>query len=197
MKQWLLIGTLLLAGLLAACTGGGGEEATAVPEPATAAPPLNPPPTDTPAAYPPAYPGADTAPTPDAAYPAGAEPATGSAYPVEVDLSQLTPQTPGNDNQAVAPPPGVPDTQTAVAHLVSQDLAARSGMDVSDISVVSVASVDWPDSALGCPAPGYAYMQVITPGYKIVLEASGESYEYHTDLNQNFVLCGADGQPVP
>ncbi|MCA9873167.1 MAG: hypothetical protein KC441_05915, partial [Anaerolineales bacterium] len=147
----------------------------AVPEPATAAPPLNAPPTDTPAAYPPAYPGAASA--------------TGAAYPV--DLPTPTPPTP------TPPTPGMPDAQTAVVHLVSQDLADRSGIDASEISVVSVTSVDWSDSALGCPAPGYAYMQVITPGYKIVLEASGQSYEYHTDLKQHFVLCGADGQPVP
>lgn len=199
MKQWFLVWTLVFMGLLAACTGGDGE-ATAVPETATSAPALA---TSTPTATnPAAYPGPETASptasTPDAGYPAPeTAPVTDSAYPVEVDLSELTPQAPANTTPEIAPQPGVPDPETAVAHLVSQDLAARLGLDVSDITVVEAESVEWADSALGCPAPGYAYMQVITPGYKILLEASGETYEYHTDLNQHFVLCGADGQPVP
>jgi hypothetical protein len=71
-----------------------------------------------------------------------------------------------------------------------RDLAGRAGVAASQIVVVSAAGVDWPDSALGCPQPGFAYSQIVTPGYKFVLEASGKTYEYHTDrVGQRVVYC--------
>jgi hypothetical protein len=33
------------------------------------------------------------------------------------------------------------------------------------------------------------YAQVITPGYRVVLEAGGQRYEYHTDTGRFVVLC--------
>jgi hypothetical protein len=177
MKQFTLIALILvLTGLLAACAGGG-EEATAGP--ATLLSP------ETPAAYPvvTAVPNADTA------YPALAATAViGPAYPGQSDPNRLPPQS--------APEGGNPETLAAIADLVSQDLAKRLSLEVGQITVRSSEEVQWSDSSLGCPAPGFAYMQVITPGYKITLEADGGLYEYHTDLNQGFVLCGKDGQPV-
>jgi len=112
----------------------------------------------------------------------------GPSYPGPNDPNRLPPQS--------APEGGSPETLAAITDLVSQDLAQRLALDVSQITVSSSEEVDWPDSSLGCPAPGYAYMQVITPGYKLILQANGTAYEYHTDLNQHFVLCGQDGQPV-
>ena len=54
------------------------------------------------------------------------------------------------------------------------------GIAATTITVRSVEAVDWPDASLACPQPGMMYAQVITPGYRIVLEVDGKSYEYHT-----------------
>ncbi len=59
------------------------------------------------------------------------------------------------------------------------DLAQRIGAATASISVVSAEPVEWRDASLGCPIPGVMYAQVITPGYKIVLEAGGKQYNYH------------------
>ncbi len=72
--------------------------------------------------------------------------------------------------------------------LAVADLAGRLGLPESAITVRSVESVDWPDASLGCPQPGMMYAQVITPGYRIVLEAGGKRYEYHTSQS-HVVLC--------
>jgi hypothetical protein len=40
------------------------------------------------------------------------------------------------------------------------------------------------------------YAQVITPGYLIVLEAMGQTYDYRTDENSSVVLCQDDGSDV-
>jgi hypothetical protein len=57
---------------------------------------------------------------------------------------------------------------------------------------------DWPDSSLGCPQPGMAYLQVITPGYLIVLRALGNDYMYHASYNY-VILCQAFWpiKPIP
>ncbi len=73
--------------------------------------------------------------------------------------------------------------------LAKKELAKRTGVDVSAITVTSVAPVEWNDSSLGCPDPATSYMQVITPGYQIALEADGKTYDYHTDTKDRVVLC--------
>lgn len=63
-----------------------------------------------------------------------------------------------------------------------QDLADRLATDADSIAVVSREHVQWPDASLGNPQPGMAYAQVVTPGFRLILEAAGQTYEYHTDL---------------
>lgn len=42
------------------------------------------------------------------------------------------------------------------------------------------------------------YLQVITPGYRVVLQAADQSYEYHTNQGNRAVLCekGPDAGPA-
>ena len=63
------------------------------------------------------------------------------------------------------------------------DLAARLNIDPSVITVVSVEAVDWPDGCLGIQTPGVMCTMVITPGYRVILEANGKQYEYHTNAS--------------
>ncbi|MDE3096245.1 MAG: hypothetical protein KGK07_09625 [Chloroflexota bacterium] len=50
-----------------------------------------------------------------------------------------------------------------------------------DARVVAVTALDWPDTCLGVRMPGRACAQVVTPGYRIIVEAGGKRIEYHTD----------------
>ncbi len=63
------------------------------------------------------------------------------------------------------------------------DLAKILGIDTSKITILSQEEVDWPDSCLGVAVKGVMCAQVITPGYKIILQAQGQTYEYHTNLS--------------
>ena len=85
------------------------------------------------------------------------------------------------------------DAQAQVAR-ATEDLSRRLGVPQSDVRVVSVEGREWSDASLGCPEPGVAYIQVITPGYLIILEAGGKRYEYHT-AKSRAVLCEG-GKPV-
>jgi hypothetical protein len=70
-----------------------------------------------------------------------------------------------------------------------QALAKDIGVPESAIKLVGLEAVDWSDSSLGCPKPGENYLQVITPGYRVTLEAQGKTYEYHTDKTTRAVRC--------
>jgi hypothetical protein len=80
-----------------------------------------------------------------------------------------------------------PDDDKMVA-VAKADLAQRLGVADEDIVVKSVEEKEWPDTSLGCPQEGMRYLQVITPGLRIVLTVAGQDYEYHTDLIRA-VLC--------
>ena len=69
-----------------------------------------------------------------------------------------------------------------------EDLASRLGLKVGKVAIVKAEPREWPDTSLGCPREGMFYAQVITPGYRAVLEAGGRLYEYHTD-QERAVYC--------
>ncbi len=85
--------------------------------------------------------------------------------------------------------PPVPPGAERIVAAVRADAARRSGQDPASVRLVSIETVEWPDTSLGCPEPGKFYAQVITPGYRIVVRAAGTDYDYHTDRAGNFVLC--------
>ena len=72
---------------------------------------------------------------------------------------------------------------------VKTDLSERLSVSVDQINVGEVTEVEWSDSSLGCPQPGMSYLQVITPGYRLLLEAGGAQYEYHSSRDTYFVYC--------
>lgn len=79
-------------------------------------------------------------------------------------------------------------TMPGPVKVAQEDLASRLGLDPGKIAVVRTEVREWPDTSLGCPREGMFYAQVITPGYRVVLEAGGRLYEYHTD-QERAVYC--------
>jgi hypothetical protein len=69
-------------------------------------------------------------------------------------------------------------------------IAADLGVPSESVQVITMEARDWPDSSLGCPQPDMLYAQVITPGYLVLVEVSGERMEYHTDKLGTVVRCG-------
>jgi hypothetical protein len=98
---------------------------------------------------------------------------------------------PGPEAAEVTPPPEAEQ----VVGLAREDLAETLGLSPEEIRLVSVEAVEWSDASLGCPQPGMMYAQVITPGFRVTLEAGGETYEYHTDTGDHVVLCENGASP--
>jgi hypothetical protein len=107
-----------------------------------------------------------------------------SVETTRVKEATMTP-LPTTEPAEVEPPPEA----ERVVQLAREDLAQRLGLAPDAMRLVSVEAVDWSDASLGCPQPGMMYAQVITPGFRVVLEANGEEYDYHTDRDHSVVLC--------
>ena len=65
-----------------------------------------------------------------------------------------------------------------------RDLAKRLKVDAADVKERSVEDADFPDMALGAAESGEMSGQMITRGWRIKLEAQGQTYEYRADKNQ-------------
>jgi hypothetical protein len=72
---------------------------------------------------------------------------------------------------------------------IKEDLAKRLSIPSTEIRLVEATQVTWPDASLGCPKMGVMYVQVVTPGFQIVLETGGKKYNYHTDTKDRVLLC--------
>lgn len=86
-----------------------------------------------------------------------------------------------------------PDVSSAAqpAYEKAIELAVTaSGADRDALSLTQWESATWRDASLGCPKEGQMYAQVITPGYRFVFEAGGETYEIHTnETGSSAVVC--------
>lgn len=94
-----------------------------------------------------------------------------------------TPTKPVPPESPLPTPPANPAAAAALAHLVTE-----MGLSPQDVTILSIEEMQWRDGSLGCPKPGMMYIQVIIPGYRIVLEANGEIYDVHTDQTGNTVV---------
>ncbi len=68
-------------------------------------------------------------------------------------------------------------------NLARSDYALLADAEVSDVELISLATMDWPDTCLGLGEPGEVCEQAVTPGYQITLTISGSSGAavYRTD----------------
>ena len=91
------------------------------------------------------------------------------------------------DNGLSLPPGDDIDPEAAIVQGAVTDLAERLDVDVDEVEVLAARAVTWPDSSLGCPEPGMQYLQRMTDGALVVLEADGRRYQYHG--GSPLVLC--------
>lgn len=71
-----------------------------------------------------------------------------------------------------------------VVEIAKNDLAGRLNISAENIRLVEQERANWSDASLGYPEEGMFYAQVITPGFRIILEAEGRLYEYHSDYER-------------
>ena len=113
----------------------------------------------------------------------GASP-TGTPAPVTSPTSQPS-------SQPTQPPlPATPTAQPLPQVIVNvkEFLAKELGIQAEEISVVSFTAVEWPDSCLGIQTPGIMCAMIVTPGYKVFLQAGDKRYELHSNQTGQVVM---------
>lgn len=80
----------------------------------------------------------------------------------------------------------VPDELLAA---ILSDLAASIDVEGPDIEVLDSEAVVWSDGSLGCPQPGEVYPQSPVSGYRVLLRARGQRYDYRASASGYFKLC--------
>ncbi|TAK33838.1 MAG: hypothetical protein EPO21_11445 [Chloroflexota bacterium] len=113
----------------------------------------------------------------------------GKSKPAASPSPQSTPPSSPIAGTPAQPTDSPSQGETQVANVASKQLAADRGIPIDQIQVVKVEQVEWSDTSLGCPKPGFFYAQVVTPGYRVILSAQGTTYEYHTAGTERAVLC--------
>jgi len=73
--------------------------------------------------------------------------------------------------------------------LVKADAARRTGIEPEQVAIVAATAVTWPDGAIGCRRPGELAIQVLTPGYRVDVDAAGKHFVYHTDTHAQIRVC--------
>jgi hypothetical protein len=85
-----------------------------------------------------------------------------------------------------------PDPLDGMIGTAREAAAQLVGVPAEQVTVASLEAVEWSDGSLGCPEAGMAYIQVIVPGYRLVLDAAGAVLEYHTDTRGSVTYCAVE-----
>ena len=125
----------------------------------------------------------------------GVTPSAVPALPTEMAATPVPTSIPtqGVETQMPMSPatsmPGMPADLNGLVDAARKELATRLSIAASEITTVKAESVVWADSSLGCPEPGMAYSQMLSPGYLVVLSNGGKMYEYHAGGDRVPVFC--------
>jgi hypothetical protein len=111
-------------------------------------------------------------------------------FPEAIDPALTLEQSEVNSRERTDVPPAAatPEISGETAPLIAA-IAADLGVPPETVQVVTIEPRVWPDSSLGCPQPDMLYAQVVTPGYQVSVEVSGERIEYHTDDRGTVIRC--------
>jgi hypothetical protein len=114
-------------------------------------------------------------------------PSPNSTQPVEVPpLSTPQPDSPAQGDSMLNPTD--PDIQKLI-EIATEDLSKRFSIPADQVRFKEVMEVVWQDSSLGCPNTDSSYIQVLTPGYLIRMQAGDRTFEYHTDKKGAVAYC--------
>ena len=115
-------------------------------------------------------------------------PAESAATEVVSYPSEPPPSYPGESPTSVS----VESTPAQLAAVTS--LSETLSVAANQITLVSTEAVTWPDGCLGIVRVGVLCTQGEVPGFKIILEANGQKYEFHTNQDGSIVLLAEGGQ---
>lgn len=76
------------------------------------------------------------------------------------------------------------------------DLKSRLGEELNTVRALRAEEVIWRNSGLGCPEPDGLYLQVLTPGIKLLLSYQGREFDYRI-TGFHGLLCTQEETEAP
>ncbi len=105
--------------------------------------------------------------------------AAGALFTYRTDLD-------GANLRMVLPPAADAQAPVEVARAVLAGQLGLSGPRL--VAVIQALPVFWLNACLGTSSPGLACAEVITPGFRIVLEAQGTKYVFHSNEDGSQII---------
>lgn len=131
-------------------------------------------------------------------------PSLGPAPTAEPNTRPPEPAPPNTRPPEPAPPntrpPEVATPVTgfeAITDAAIKFAAAELGVDAAAIQVVSVEEATWRNSCLGVDRLNEMCMDVITPGFRVVLSVDGQEIAVHTNQDASALRLADPAQGVP
>jgi hypothetical protein len=118
-----------------------------------------------------------------------------SSTPIATEAAVDTPEAtqPTTNEDEPVDEPVSEEIPQSILDAVLGDTQMRSGSSREEITIQQAEYMNWNDGSLGCPRPNREYVQEVTPGYRIELQAEDTSYVYHTNTERTIILCFQDG----
>ncbi len=92
-----------------------------------------------------------------------------------------------------APVPAADKAVEAVKEAALQAAATWSGIEAKQLTVDQVEPVQWPDSCMGCARPDQACMELVMPGYRVLVRSGDMVIEVHSDATGRLVQVCEEG----
>jgi hypothetical protein len=93
-------------------------------------------------------------------------------------------------------PPVKGEVPQGILDPILKEAAALAKVAREQLVIVRAEPVVWNDGSLGCPELGMEYTQALVNGYWVVIEASGQTYDFRVGSGGSFRLCPAGrGRP--
>lgn len=131
-------------------------------------------------------------------------PSLGPAPTAEPNTRPPEPAPPNTRPPEPAPPntrpPEVATPVTgfeAITEAAVKFAAAELGVDAAAIQVISVEEVTWRNSCLGVDRLNEMCMDVITPGFRVVLSVDGQEIAVHTNQDASALRLADPAQGAP
>ena len=113
-------------------------------------------------------------------------------------LVACAPQAQATEQPAIPNDESYPNDSYPNEELTSAQQAAITALSKTlnlppgQITLISTEAVEWPDGCLGVQRIDVMCTQAVVPGFKIMLEANGRTYEVHTNENGSSVVVVPD-----
>ncbi len=75
-----------------------------------------------------------------------------------------------------------------ISEKVKSYILQNFNVNESQINILQIQDVEWPDSCLGISQPDQMCLQVITPGYRIIVEVQGKKIILHANRDGSRIL---------